>query len=896
MWRFRVPQGTSVLKRSCCSQSFLRHASIRSEQSSAEVREKFLRFFESKGHKRVISDSLVPKNADPSLLFTNAGMVQFKEHYLGVPAAAGFEQLTTAQKCVRAGGKHNDLDNVGRTARHHTFFEMLGFFSFGSYGKEQAIAMAWEFLTDVLRLPRQRLRVSVLKGDQETADIWHTRHGLPRDRIVECGPADNFWSMGDGPGPCGPCTEIFVEQDRPDSDGERWLEIWNVVFMEYARQQDGTLKRGERLMVDTGMGLERLCSVLQGKASNFEIDTFEAIIGRVRQLMGAAPSGLQPEAAETAVRVIADHVRAAAFLIAEGLLPSHVGRGYVLRRIVRRAVRFGHSAGLGDGFMARLVPVVLEQFGDAYPELIKAGGLIKDVLAAEETGFRRTLANGLGILNEALAATPAGSALPAPIAFRLYDTYGFPLDLTSQIATEQGRTVDTAGVASFMEQAQAVARASWKGSEHAEAPSADAIRQWKASGVSNRFVGYDSERVSHAEVRAVAAPWLVLDPSPFYATAGGQVGDQGTLTLPDGSQVRVTGAVHAFDGCTAVRVEGDAASSLQPSDRVDAVVDPELRAAACRHHTATHLLHAALRKFLGPSAVQAGSMVAPDRLRFDVAWPKAIGAETLQHVEQWVNDCAQRNVELTTREMPLEEAMATGAMSMFSEKYASTVRVVQADDISAELCGGTHCARTSEVFPFKILRETSLGTGVRRIEAFAGPAAVAWYESQLSLLSEMAKSLDVQVFQLPGHVNKLVQTKRDLQLEVNQLRSNQSGGATTLATRLADADVAVLIHTMAAAPGGSVDMPKLLRDHALKLAESEPKSVHLVLGGQLVACALAPGLPAGAHAGQIVKRLFDEFGGIGGGRPKLGQGQFSRPVDAQQIAASSVFASTASKS
>lgn len=750
-----------------------------------DIRSTFLDYFRRHGHEIVPSSPLVPHN-DPTLLFTNAGMVQFKNVFTGVEQRP-YRRAVTAQKCVRAGGKHNDLDNVGYTARHHTFFEMLGNFSFGDYFKDFAIELAWNLITKEYGLPKDRLLATVYAEDDEAFELWKKIAGLDERRIIRIPTSDNFWAMGDT-GPCGPCSEIFYDHGpgvpggppgSEDADGDRFIEIWNLVFMQFEQVDKETRIPLPKPSIDTGMGLERLAAVLQGKHDNYDIDMFEALIGASVALTGTHAVGDQ----RPSHKVIADHLRASAFLIADGVMPANEGRGYVLRRIMRRGMRHAHLLGAREPLMWRLVPVLIDQMGHAYPELIRAEALVTEVLKLEESNFRRTLERGLKLLEEETARLPGGTPLPGEVAFRLYDTFGFPLDLTQDALRAQGRAVDLAGFEAAMAHQREAARAAWKGSgEAAIDPIWFDIRE--ANGPTE-FLGYEASRaeakvtalvVNGEQVeRAEPGPIMVVtNQTPFYGESGGQLGDTGTIRAGD-AVVAVTdtqkrlGDLHVHVG----RLEG---GSLAVGDIVELVIDEARRKRLRRAHSATHLLHAALRRHLGPHVAQKGSLVAPDRLRFDFSHPKPLTPDEIRLVEAEVNHFLRRNDEAQVRIMDRDAAIGAGAMALFGEKYGDQVRVVsmgQGEDgstYSVELCGGTHVRRTGDIALFRIASESAVAAGIRRIEAVTGELAFDEVRREHELLDGLAHSLKVSPAELPTRIEALIEERRRLEREAAELR------------------------------------------------------------------------------------------------------------------------------
>ncbi|MEM9443273.1 MAG: alanine--tRNA ligase, partial [Pseudomonadota bacterium] len=708
--------------------------------SVSDIRQAFLDYFSKHGHEVVSSSPLVPQN-DPTLLFTNAGMVQFKNLFTGVEKR-DYTRAVTSQKVVRAGGKHNDLDNVGYTARHHTFFEMLGNFSFGDYFKERAIELAWTFVTKDFGLDVDRLLVTVHASDEEAAELWRKIAGLSDEKIIRIPTSDNFWSMGDT-GPCGPCSEIFYDQGpeveggppgSAEEDGDRFLEFWNLVFMQFEQHASGEREDLPKPSIDTGMGLERIAAILQGVKSNYDTDLFKRLIGASEELTGMAAVGDRAPSH----KVIADHLRACSFLLADGVMPSNEGRGYVLRRIMRRGMRHAHLLGAKEPLMWRLVPVLVSEMGQAFPELGRAEALITEILKLEETRFRETLERGLKLLDDATANLAEGEQLEGETAFKLYDTYGFPLDLTQDALRERGMTVDTAGFDAAMERQKAEARASWKGSgQQAEERVWFELRETLGA---TEFLGYeleeadgqieaivvDGEPVQRAE--AGSEVMVIVNQTPFYGESGGQIGDLGTITA--GNAVITIADTQKKAGDLWVHIGKLDGGSVASGDTVHLKVDSQRRGQIRRAHSATHLLHAALRRHLGSHVTQKGSLVAPDRLRFDISHPKALDPKELAAVENEVNHFLRQNSETSIRVMAQDDAIASGAMALFGEKYGDEVRVVSMGSepdgrtTSVELCGGTHVRRTGDIAVFKIVNEAAVAAGVRRIEALTGEAAL----------------------------------------------------------------------------------------------------------------------------------------------------------------------------
>ncbi len=765
--------------------------------STNDIRSTFLDYFGRQGHEVVESSPLVPRN-DPTLLFTNAGMVQFKNVFTGVEQRP-YQRAVTSQKCVRAGGKHNDLENVGYTARHHTFFEMLGNFSFGDYFKDRAIELAWNLVTREFGLPAERLLVTVYAEDDQAFDLWKKIAGLPEERIIRIATSDNFWAMGDT-GPCGPCSEIFFDHGEgipggppgsPDEDGDRFIEIWNLVFMQYEQRPDQRVEL-PRPSIDTGMGLERIAAVLQGKHDNYDIDLMRALIEASAEVSNSDPDG------ERAVshRVIADHLRASSFLIADGVLPSNEGRGYVLRRIMRRAMRHAHLIGAREPVMWQLVPALVREMGQHFPELGRAQALITETLRLEETRFKDTLGRGLKLLEEETAKLDGTAALPGEVAFKLYDTYGFPLDLTQDILRGQGRKVDEAGYENAMARQRAAARKAWAGSGEAatEAQWFDLRQRLGAT----EFLGYDSE-VAEGVVTAIlvegeeveTAPAgsevaFVVNQTPFYGESGGQQADNGVAIGADRLSVAVTDVQRKL-GDLFVHYGRVDHGTLKRGEAVELRVDGTRRAALRTHHSATHLLHEALRRRLGEHVTQKGSLVAPERLRFDFSHPKPLGAEDIQAIETEVNARIRLNDAVTTRFMTPDEAIEAGALALFGEKYGDEVRVLSMGGLdeshkgpgkhySTELCGGTHVRRVGDIGFFKIVSEQALAAGVRRIEAVTGAAALAHVERQEALLSEAAASLRAAPAELPQRISALIDERKRLEREVGELRRKLATG------------------------------------------------------------------------------------------------------------------------
>ncbi|RLB95367.1 MAG: alanine--tRNA ligase [Deltaproteobacteria bacterium] len=851
-----------------------------------ELRRKFLAYFENKGHTIVKSSSLVPSD-DPTLLFTNAGMVQFKRTFLSKEKRP-YVRATSCQKCVRAGGKHNDLENVGRTGRHHTFFEMLGNFSFGDYFKESAIELAWDLMVKVFRVPVEKLWVSVYEKDDEAYKLWSTLTGIPEDRIVRLGDKDNFWSMGNT-GPCGPCSEILIDQGegvgcgRPECrvgcDCDRYLELWNLVFMEFNRDESGKLTPLPKPSIDTGMGLERMAAVTQGVTSNYETDLFRPIMTEIEKLSGYSP-GKSPQS-DLSIKVVADHSRAAAFLIGDGVLPSNEGRGYVLRRIIRRAVRYGRTLGLKKPFLYQTAGKVARVMETAYPELLDAEAYIKNIIKNEEERFFTTLDTGLRVLEDALEGLQASGAseVPGNLIFRMYDTYGFPVDIIHDIVRDERMSLDMTGFHEAMEQQRLRSRSAWAGKAGYDA--GQPYNRLSARGIKTRFLGYDQTSAQARVLLLVRngtvverategdSIELVSDSTPFYAEAGGQVGDQG----------RITGADFDMEIYDTVRTPNDiiihkgtvSRGSISTGETINLMVDRERRLSTARNHTATHLLHAVLREILGKHVKQAGSLVRPDRLRFDFTHFSALDTDTLCKIENRVNEKIIQNTPVHIEEMAADDAFKTGATALFEEKYGERVRVVTIGDFSKELCGGTHTERTGNIGLFKIVGEGSVGAGVRRIEALTGKAAVAYTQNTSNLLQSVAETLNVKAEEVADRVRKIVSEHRKIEKELSVLKARAwSEASDRLLSEIRTVNgISVLAREV------PVETPAALRDLADHL-KAKMKSGIVVLGSRasgkvmLVAVVTNDHIKR-YHAGKIVKQLAPIVGGGGGGRPDMAQ-------------------------
>ena len=845
--------------------------------TSSEIRASFLEFFRKNGHTVVPSSSLVPAN-DPTLLFTNAGMVQFKDLFLG-KEVRDYSRAATSQRCVRAGGKHNDLENVGYTARHHTFFEMLGNFSFGDYFKREAIHYAWNFITGTLGIPKDRLWVTVYQEDDEAERIWVEEIGVDPKRCTRMGEKSNFWAMGDT-GPCGPCSEIFYDHGveipggppgTPDEDGDRYVEIWNLVFMQYERSADGVLTPLPKPSVDTGMGLERVAAVMQGVHSNYDIDLFQSLIKSAAEVTGTQ------DFESASLKVIADHIRACTFLIVDGVVPSNEGRGYVLRRIIRRAIRHGYKLGQTQPFFHKLVGGLVREMGGYFTELVAGEARATQVLAQEETRFAETLATGMALL-DAETARLTTSEIPGETVFRLYDTYGFPADLTADIARERGLSIDQAG----FDEAMAAQRERARAASKFGAENRDSI---KLQGKTD-FHGYDrlGDRATvtalifgGAVVESLQSGQegqVVLDHTPFYAESGGQVGDSGSIIGPNCKfAVRDTQKIGASFSHIGTLEIGE----IRVGDAVDAQVDQARRHAIALNHSATHLLHAALRNVLGTHVEQKGSLVAPDRLRFDFSHNQALTAEELRRVEEMVNATIRKNAPAETRVMALDDAVASGAMSLFGEKYDSDVRVLSIGDFSMELCGGTHVERAGDIGLFKITSESGVAAGVRRLEALTGAAAYDWVVRTDQVLRDVAALLRGSREDLDEKVRELLDRSKKLEKEVQQLKSKLASGNTgDLSARARDVGgVKVLAAQIDGADARSLrdavdQMKGKLGSSVIVLASVQDGKVVLVAG-------VSEDLIARIKAGDIAGAIAAKVGGRGGGRADFAQAGGTQP-------------------
>jgi len=860
-----------------------------------DIRSTFLNYYSKQGHEVVASSPLVPRN-DPTLMFVNSGMVQFKNLFTGIEKR-DYSRATSAQKCVRAGGKHNDLDNVGYTARHHTFFEMLGNFSFGDYFKEEAISYAWELLTKEFEIPKDKLLVTVYHTDDEAAEIWKKVAGFSDDRIIRIPTNDNFWQMGPT-GPCGPCTEIFFDHGdhipggppgSPDEDGDRFIEIWNVVFMQNEQFEDGSMTALDMQSIDTGMGLERIGALLQGSHDNYDTDLFKTLIEASANATSVDPYGDQ----NVHHRVIADHLRSTSFLLADGVMPSNDGRGYVLRRIMRRAMRHAHLLGAKDPVMYQLVPTLVQQMGVAYPELGQAQALIEETLLQEETRFKQTLDRGLKLLDDELGSLEQGAPLPGAAAFKLYDTFGFPLDLTQDALREKGRAVDTDGFDTAMAEQKAKARAAWTGSGEA-ADSTIWFDIAEAHGTTD-FLGYDTEQAEGqiatlvqdgAEVKTAKqgeTVQIILNQSPFYAESGGQVGDSGMIRTDGGvAQVTITRKtagvfIHSAE-VTEGRIDAGTAAQLQ--------VDHARRTAICANHSVTHLLHEALRDALGEHVAQRGSLNAADRLRFDFSHSKALTAEELSKVAADVNTYIRQNTVVETRIMTPDDAREIGAQALFGEKYGDEVRVVSMGQASTgkgrdgmtysiELCGGTHVKQTGDIGTFVLLGDSASSSGVRRIEALTGAAAFAHLEVESARLAAVTGALKAQPVDVVERLKSLMDERKSLQNEVAQLRRElaMAGGDGQGVSNDAKEinGVAFLAQVLTGVSGR--DLPALIDEHKERLGSGAVLLIADTGGKAAVAAGVTKDLTGSLSAVDLVKAAVVELGGKGGGgRPDMAQG------------------------
>jgi len=863
------------------------------------IRESYLKFFEEKGHARVASSSLIPKD-DPTLLFTNAGMVQFKNAFLGLENR-GYTRAASCQKCARAGGKHNDLENVGVTSRHHTFFEMLGNFSFGDYFKEEAIAWAWEYLIDVVKLPKEKLWVTIYTDDDEAYAIWHKKMKVPKDRIVRMGEKSNFWMMGET-GPCGPCSEIIYDQGEGTGCGrsecdldcgcDRYLEIWNNVFTQFDRDENGKLNPLAKPSIDTGMGLERLTAVIQGVKSNYDTDLFTPIIRFVEKASGKTYGKNADD--DVSIRVIADHSRAVTFLIGDGIMPSNEGRGYVLRRILRRAARHGKLLGINKPFLNESAQIVIEMMKGVYPDLVEKSSYITKVILNEEQRFMETLDAGLRILQEETTnLKKAGkSVLPGALVFKLHDTFGFPTDLTADIVKKDNFTLDTAGFEAEMEQQRERARGAWKGS--GEEAISECYLKASSSGILSEFCGYEGVVKAHSKVTAIFVEGkpadtvsegqhaeIVLDTTPFYGESGGQAGDTGYL---EGSGFNFTvldtqKPVDRFIVHKGVVQKG----KIKIGDAVQLIVDPEKRKATQANHSGTHILQAALKAVLGDHIKQSGSQVTADRMRFDFSHFSKISDDEMRRVEEIANDMILKNLEVQTEVCALEDALKTGATAVFDEKYGATVRIVKMGQMSMELCGGTHVQRTGEIGLLKVVHESAIAAGVRRIEAVTGRGALTHVQKVEEELKKAANLFKSNPLELVDRADKLLKHTKELEKEMEAIKgklaakdsgdlmsqAREIGGVKVLAAEVNIADV------------------KTLRDFGDKLRDKMESGI-ILLGSKagekaLLLCLVTKDLTGKYSAGNIIKELAPIIGGSGGGRPDMAQAGGIQPENLSKV-------------
>jgi len=849
--------------------------------STADLRNKFIDYFKSHGHQAVASSSLVPAD-DPTLLFTNAGMNQFKDCFLGAEKRS-YTRAVSSQRCVRAGGKHNDLENVGYTARHHTFFEMLGNFSFGDYFKKEAIEFAWNFLTKEIGLPKEKLLVTVYSEDDEAFDIWENHIGVPKEKIIRISTSDNFWSMGDT-GPCGPCSEIFYDHGAhiwggppgtPEEDGDRFIEIWNLVFMQFNKQADGTMEPLPKPSIDTGMGLERISAILQNVHSNYEIDLFQNLIKSAASIVGSE------DLENKSLRVIADHIRSCSFLICDGVMPSNEGRGYVLRRIIRRAVRHGYQLGANDIFFYKLVASLAKEMGEAYPELVDQLPVIEKVLRVEEEQFSKTLARGMAILNDTLE-TLEGDTVPGDVVFKLYDTYGFPTDLTNDVAREHDLKIDEEGFEAAM-QAQR-ARAQQASNFGADYNSKLAIDH------TTSFTGYTDVEGQANVVELIAdnafvdkledgqEGVVVLDSTPFYAESGGQAGDKGVLRVANGEFI-VTDTQKMGN---AFAHKGIAKGSVSKGDTATAAIDAANREAIKKNHSATHLLHAALREILGEHVTQKGSLVEAPRMRFDFSHFEAVTAEQLAEIERRVNQEIRANHTLATELMDLDEAKASGAMALFGEKYDEKVRVVTMGPFSVELCGGTHVTRTGDIGLFKITSEAGIASGVRRIEAVTGEHALEVVQTQQATLSSLSALLKTDSQNVLDRVVSLQNQTKELEKALNSAKQKLASqqGADMLSNAVEINGVKVLIANLEGVEAKSLrsmmdDIKNRIGEGIVVLGVANDAKVNLIAG-------VTKNLTSKVKAGELVNFVASQVGGKGGGRPDMAQAGGDQPENLSQ--------------
>lgn len=852
-------------------------------RSTADLRRTFFEYFQQHKHHLVSSSSLVPHD-DPTLLFTNAGMNQFKDVFLGAEQR-NYTRAVSSQRCVRAGGKHNDLENVGYTARHHTFFEMLGNFSFGDYFKEQAIKFAWQFLTGELGLNKDRLLVTVYHEDDEAFDIWEKTIGIPAERIIRIATADNFWSMGDT-GPCGPCSEIFYDHGEeiwggppgsPEEDGDRFIEIWNLVFMQFNRQKNGDMLPLPKPSIDTGMGLERISAILQGVHSNYEIDLFQSLIAAAAQIVGTQ------DLENKSLRVIADHIRSCSFLICDGVMPSNEGRGYVLRRIIRRAVRHGYKMGADDIFFYKLVNTLAAEMGDAYPELVQQQAVVEKVLKVEEEQFAKTLERGMTILNDSLSQLE-GKQVPGELVFKLYDTYGFPADLTNDVAREQGLTIDEAGFETAMAQQKSQSQSASKfGADYADVLSIEHKTEFTGYTHVNGASTVMDIIVNNAAVTEASDEALILlKRTPFYAESGGQIGDTGFMSSSSSKAVVIDTVKLGQAFAHKVKIEG----VIKVGDKVDLVVDQSRRDRIKANHSATHLLHAALRQLLGDHVAQKGSLVDAEKLRFDFSHFDSISAKQRIEIENLVNAEIRLNNPLTTQLMELDEAKASGAMALFGEKYDEKVRVVKMGEFSTELCGGTHVSRTGDIGLLKITSEGGIASGVRRIEAITGQMAQDFTNDESNKLHAIASLLKSDKTSVVDKVSTALQHVKLLEKELNQLKQSMAGQKSKdVMSNVIDVQgIKLLVANMhgvepKALRGMMDDLKNQLRSGVIALGVASDGKVNLIVG-------VTKDLVGRFKAGELVNHMATQVGGKGGGRPDMAQAGGTEPENIDKALAS----------
>ena len=859
--------------------------------TGSEIRKKFLKYFERNGHTIVKSSSLVPQN-DPTLLFTNAGMNQFKDVFLGLEKR-DYKRATSSQKCVRAGGKHNDLENVGRTARHHTFFEMLGNFSFGDYFKEGAINFAWEFLTEELKLDKSRLYATIFYDDDEAFKIWHKKIGLPEERIIRLGEKDNFWAMGDT-GPCGPCSEIIYDQGEDMSCGEncgigkcdcdRFLEIWNLVFMQYNRDESGKMTPLPRPSIDTGMGLERITAVIQGVKSNYDTDLLRDIIKAGEEISGVEYG--KDDEKDVSLRVIADHSRAITFLISDGVLPSNEGRGYVLRRIMRRASRHGKILGLDEPFLYLMAESVAKKMEDEYPEVLENLKYIQEVIKSEEERFLKTLDKGLMILSDVVEDLKSENkdTIPGEIIFKLYDTYGFPVDLTEDIVRKDGFKLDMEGFNREMEKQQEKSRKAWSGSGEEKIP--EIYKKIASENLKIKFIGYESLETEGKIIKIIKdengvksltqgeTGEIVTDVTPFYGESGGQVGDKGLIT-GENFYLKVEDTKRPVEGIIVHKVKV-VKGEVKEGEKCKLEVDKNFRIPTMCNHTATHLLQYALRKVLGDHVKQAGSLVEPDRLRFDFTHFKALTRDEIKEIEKIVNEKIRENAVVEKREMPIEEAKKLGAIALFGEKYGDVVRVVKIGNFSIELCGGTHLDRTGDIGFFKIINESSIAGGVRRIEAYTGQRAIEYiweieedYFNSLIMFKEKIGNLKIKV-------EKLIEENRDLHKKIEKLEVELSTGSVSQDNLIKEIKGIKLVRHILKGKNPK-EMRKILDGFKTKINKGVVIIASENEGKVNVICSVTKNLTDRIKAGEIIKFICEKIGGKGGGKPEYAQGGGKNP-------------------